>query len=63
MIENRIREIVNGWIVEEAPATVRMSILPEHKEALIRRLKVYVENTAYAAYDDGYNDRSEDEKK
>jgi len=62
MIENKIREIINGWIVEEAPATIRMSMLPEHKESLIRRLKVFVENEAYAAYDDGYNHRSEDEK-
>ena len=62
MIEDHIRTIVNGWLVEEAPATIRMSMLPEHKESLIRRLKVYVENAAYAAYDDGYNDRSEDEK-
>lgn len=62
MIEDHIRTIVNGWLVEEAPSTIRMSMLPEHKESLIRRLKVYVENETYAAYDDGYNHRSEDEK-
>lgn len=62
MIEDDIRSIINGWVVEEAPSTIRMSILPEHKESLLRRLKVYVENKCYSSYDDGYNDRAQDER-
>jgi len=55
-METKLQDIVNAWLQEDAPVTMKMSILPEHKGALIKRLKILMENELYHAYDDGFND-------
>ncbi len=36
--ENQIRRAIHDWIREDAPLTVKMSVMPEHVAALARRL-------------------------
>lgn len=36
--ESQIRRAIHDWIREDAPLTVKMSVMPEHVAALARRL-------------------------
>jgi hypothetical protein len=54
--ETKLQDIVNAWLHEDAPVTMKMSILPEHKQALVKRLKLHMQEELYKAYDDGFND-------
>ena len=36
--ESQIRRAIHDWIREDAPLTVKMSVMPEHVAALAKRL-------------------------
>lgn len=58
-MENKIKEIIHAWLQEDAPVSMKMSITPEQKQALVKRLHNYFEDELYNAYDDGFNDARE----
>lgn len=36
--ESRLRRAIHDWIREDAPLAVKMTVMPEHVAALVRRL-------------------------